>query len=880
MDIDTASIQITNHEIADNIKHAKTLESEIKLFVNELPYWAKYLAEILLTNNIFLNSDIDTTFSYLLENLNLIEATNKPDIELNFNSTDVINYKTDLNFIKLEDVEGVNALIENQSIEFSPNMTIIYGENGSGKSGYVRLLKNVFYSKSPEIILPNIHVDSEHKQVNAKFIFRSNNMDITLFYHNKEKTEFKQFSVFDEKSVITHLENKNEFEFRPAALSFFSSFTDAVNHVEDKLNTIIIEKQSGNSVFDFIDLFEGHSEIKMIVQNLTYQTNIDDLKKYTPFSNEDKIKKEDVQNQYDNLLLASKSKEKEIQKLEDINNLIYKNKELIEKLNILFTRDYLQRINKEINDCIEKISIAKNEGIEYFKTDKIKEIGSLEWKDFIIAADLFAKKQESENDTYPKKDDFCLFCRQPLSEDAKILITKYRLYIRSIAEQNAKQAQEVLDNKRKEYEELNFDLFLDENILTIWLNENYLQELHNLKQNISEQKTLSDKIIHNIRNKIVDNLTEKQVSSKCLSMIEIDNIELVKNIKNDEQFKQLDKLLEAKTFLEHKEKFNIHFLKFENYVNNQIWVEKAKKENFSTLKRKITETEKCLSEIYFNQRYVNSFNEECRKLNGNFGIEIKHTGSGGKSYRQLKLKGKNPYDILSEGEQKIIALSDFLAEMNLSEVNRGIVFDDPVNSLDDKRKAEISSRLVEESSKKQIIIFTHDLIFLSNLLIKCEEKKIVSCCHWIENINNNPGHIWLNNTPSYEKKYRNAEPVREYYNKCNKDSCSPMLREQLIKQGFAALRTCYEVLVINDLFNNVVQRYNERVSIDSLSNVCFDKDILNELSDNFSHCCRFMEGHSHSDKYAYIKPELINLNEEIQKYETIRKKIKDFKTKK
>lgn len=40
-----------------------------------------------------------------------------------------------------------------------------------------------------------------------------------------------------------------------------------------------------------------------------------------------------------------------------------------------------------------------------------------------------------------------------------------------------------------------------------------------------------------------------------------------------------------------------------------------------------------------------------------------------------------------------------------------------------------------------------------------------------------------------------------------------MQREVFIKQGFTALRTCYEFLVINDLFNNVVQQYNERVAL-------------------------------------------------------------------
>ena len=83
--------------------------------------------------------------------------------------------------------------------------------------------------------------------------------------------------------------------------------------------------------------------------------------------------------------------------------------------------------------------------------------------------------------------------------------------------------------------------------------------------------------------------------------------------------------------------------------------------------------------------------------------------------------------------------------------------------------------------------------------------------------------------------------------------------------------------MINDLFKNVVQRFNERVSVDALSDVFFDKLLVSEILDGFSQCCRYMEGHTHSDKYAYQKPETANLNEEILRYETIRKKIRKYK---
>ena len=37
---------------------------------------------------------------------------------------------------------GVNALAENQTLRFSPHLTVVYGDNAAGKTGYIRILKS------------------------------------------------------------------------------------------------------------------------------------------------------------------------------------------------------------------------------------------------------------------------------------------------------------------------------------------------------------------------------------------------------------------------------------------------------------------------------------------------------------------------------------------------------------------------------------------------------------------------------------------------------------------------------------------------------------------------------------------------------------------
>ncbi len=861
------------NEIA-KVEHVETLETEVKKFADGLPYWAKYLAEKILSGNAISDNDIDTSYSYLLEELKLKKETEKPEIEINYNSANAGNYKPDLLLTKLENVEGVNALTENQTIDFSSNLTIVYGANGSGKSGYARLLKKAFYSKAEEEILPNVHLESGHKTVNAKFTFKSNNTEIPLLYSQKDNAEFEQFAVFDGKGLFKQLAERNEFEFRPAGLSFFAEYTSPVIRVEQKLNADITTKNSGNTADDLSALFDGESEIKTIVQNLNAQTNIEDLKKYTPFSEDDKTEKQKIQKQYDELLLASKGKEKELKNLEAIKKQLGENKISIENLNKYFAGEYLTKIKEAITDCIAKEATAKAEGIENFKTDKIEEIGTEEWKNFIIAAEAFAKKQKPENGVYPEHGDNCLLCQQLLSEDAEKLIANYWQFIKSVAEENARKAQEALERVKQAFEKLNFDFFPVENTLTVWLNEKYLSELEVLKQKLTEQKTLAQNIISDIHKKTANNRTEIKISTEQHDTIAKAIDESIKVLTDDEQAKQLDKLLKAKTLLEHKEKFNSHFSKFETYVNNQGWVKKAGKANFA--KRKITDTEKTLSDKYFNQKYIDVFNEECLKLNGNFGIDINHTGSAGKSYRQLKLKGRNPNAVLSEGEQKVIAIADFLAEMQLSEVNRGIIFDDPVTSLDHNRKEIIAQRLVDESDKRQVVIFSHDIVFIKYLenqgknKYKIDKTKIV--VHSIvKSGKETVGIVELENTPLKDSTYTNSHIPKQYHIRAKKEA-DRSFAQNLIRSGYGALRSCYEGIVVTKLLASTVQRYDTLVRVPNIRNVKFNNDLYERIAKNHSVLHDLIEGHLPVDELNQFLT-CDKLENEINEFENILNEI-------
>ena len=89
-------------------------------------------------------------------------------------------------------------------------------------------------------------------------------------------------------------------------------------------------------------------------------------------------------------------------------------------------------------------------------------------------------------------------------------------------------------------------------------------------------------------------------------------------------------------------------------------------------------------------------------------------------------------EILSEGEQKVIALADFLAEVSMRPSSAPIILDDPITSLDARRADEVADRIVSLSSEQQVIVFTHHLYFATKLLAAFEHSSRRGQCHFYE----------------------------------------------------------------------------------------------------------------------------------------------------
>lgn len=123
-----------------------------------------------------------------------------------------------------------------------------------------------------------------------------------------------------------------------------------------------------------------------------------------------------------------------------------------------------------------------------------------------------------------------------------------------------------------------------------------------------------------------------------------------------------------------------------------------------------------IGETVISTSLQDALNAEFKALGvGGLQVTLQSRSGRGKMLHKLKLElpqSRSPKDLLSEGEQRAIALASFLAEVGLSESTGGIIFDDPVSSLDHRRREHVAARLVKEAARRQVVVFTHDIYFV------------------------------------------------------------------------------------------------------------------------------------------------------------------------
>ena len=827
-----------------NYKMSETpLKNRIITWLRGCNYWFQYAGNRLLEGETVTNEL--TTSAYLLfkEDYGLKEMkAERADIVFSEITVSDEASEGHLQLKTIKDIENVNALATGQSIDLNPNLTIIYGGNATGKSGYVRLLNNAFRSRGDKQILPNVFNDAATGDPFCKFTFQSDTSTYDLAFPNdKDNVVFTQFSVFDSHSVRVHLEQDNKLNFTPIGFEFFEQSLQLYEALSSKLREEITANRTVN---DFEKHFINENSIQTEIFHLGANTNVEKLREIGNYTEADAEKLAQLVTKWKELkALDVPKKIAEVQNLQgQLTELTTRQQAILDSLkpeDIKFYHSLIASFYK----CQK---LAKQEGINNLKEYEIEGLGSDEWREFIKASRSYAVaviNSRENGSEYPAEMDKCLFCLQPLSDKEFTLINSFWKLLKTEAEAELNRLIQKIREIAKALKGLAPAKFDGTTTLFEYINVILPALATKWKDLVSTSETTRQNLIANLSNRH----WELPVSSFAVSTKEFEGIAkhitaTIENLIKITPEKELGELEAQIQYLNDKSLLNKLLDKMLAFVAAHKWAAKAEGCLSAFNTRSVTIKQGELFSEHITQKYTKTFNVECGYLNAPKVVNIVQRNVKVSSLRKLQVAGQVANNILSEGEQRAISLADFLTEVQLNPNNKGIFFDDPVNSQDHDRREKIAARIVELSTQTQIIVFTHDIAFFSRLKIIAETSGVNHHYTTIRKAGDTPGIInpelpWI--VQPVKKRIGTLKDRLVRLKKVEQEASEDEYVFNA-KAWYILLREAWERAVEERLFKGVVERFSFGVQTLRLKKVVITEDLIPEIEHGMTESSKWL----------------------------------------
>ncbi|MRG45690.1 AAA family ATPase [Chitinophaga sp. SYP-B3965] len=766
---------------------------------------------------------------------------------------------SNISLTKIHGIQNINALSGTASLEFlNSGLTVVYGDNGSGKSSYTSILKHVCNTRGHKPLIShnlyNATSFSVSKQAQVDYS-ENGGPSRTISLSNGVVSDgvLKKIDVFDSFSAQHYIDGEDEIAFIPKGLALIEKFALCLKTIDTELEA---EKALLDAAkFDFTLLqLDDDSNAKRFLNGLNLSTTRAQLWAacYWDAAKDNRI------SEIATLIAALKATDP-LKTIANNQVKINRLKLFRDKFNSLETNlvssEATAHIDTILNDYAAAADALRISSESAFSGLPLNNVGGDTWKQLWESARRFYN--ESRNaEIFPETnmDSNCPLCLQTLSAEAKSKFQSFEEFIKHDTQKIFNSAAKIYGEKIQTLVNLDFDFAVFEP--TIVELEVYESDFRSKNETyIAELKAAREVHLANMREKVTtaNPLTELTENSKEY----IDSI--IANLESESI------RLQTLSIADELEPLEKEIKELNNAKQLHAYYSRIGKELFRLKKSKLLATCKSqcntrasttlsneLASIYVTQNLQIKFQEELTKLGfKNIKVEADTRGERGKQYHYLKLNephaGNIPLkEILSEGEHRCIALATFLSELTLSDHLSAIIFDDPVCSLDHKWRNKIAHRIVEESKIRQVIVFTHDISFLLMLQEHCDRaglnKEIKSLTRKIQETG-----IVASNPPwdALPVKTRISILKTDHVkvDQIEKNSTEEEYKAAILPL-YGKLRETWERAIEEVVLHEVIKRFGREIQTKRLAKVIdLTQDDYDLIDLNMSKCSTYFLGH-------------------------------------
>lgn len=810
---------------------------EIEKWIATLPAWQQDASRRLLQNGSLNAQDIEQLVGICMQ-----EGASRECQYEGISDGALLTRNADASFKlhSISEVQGVNAIKQKDPLSFdSGKITVVYGKNGSGKSGYSRILRKISGERDV-LILPNIYADEKTSPKCAITITvdeGSRVLECDLAQDNFDD-RLKLIDVFDEESGARYIASEREPLYLPEIFPFLLSLVEACASVK-----AILDEKKGLRSQSFLPEwpeFLLRTEFRHKVESLSWETSSEEFD--VEWSNGDEAKLAELVH-----FVNNDSPEAKMRLLDIHVGALERLTESIEKVTPLFTQLRINALNEDIN---RKTVLTKSQNAFYVLAEDGGEISisSQEWRTLWNAASSFVLSNPAFDKPLSEfgESDKCPFCLMKLGEEGSSHIEAMDSFVESSVIKEIAEIRKRVDSHLADYANCRALESQLEEMKTLGLDlGNELPAVRDcIEKCITEGEFASKKDEqHRYESVSFDSILAHIESAKKKRVDERNNLENALDVEVMSQAqKQLDDLKSRQFLHSNKELISKEIKRLKQIHTLDQAIKLTRTNSISSRINK-------LSEALIAEQYIEKFKKEIEEItNGAIKVELrKRNPRKGRVPYAVEFVSRSasdvsPKEVLSEGEKRAVALAAFLADTMRCDSRAPLVFDDPINSLDEDYESRILSRLVQVSEERQVIVFTHRISAVVGI---CEAAKSVESACSVTQINSWPGGIYKGlasdcNISKNPKTLLNSLQEKMAALKECESTGSIEECEEISSSICTKIRIAVEACIEHTLCSQVVMRFRRAI---------VTKDKLKKLAKITSEDCNLLD--SMMTKYSY-----------------------------
>ncbi len=747
---------------------------------------------------------------------------------------------------------GVNALAEDQTLNFASGLTVVYGDNGAGKTGYIRILKSACRARGQEHILGNVVSGTSPLAQVVAIKYKVGTEPEPREWAGTGEDEFvSRVSVFDTQCAAVYLTEKTDVAFRPFGLDLFDKLVKACKAVRAKLEGEQRALASNTLTVVQAQIPEGTAVAKFLV-NISSLTKSDAVQALACLAADEEARHALLEKSL--LDLQANDPEKLIRQLILREGRLQTLVRHLKDVEAALSADAVAAVFKARTEGRRKSEEAKRLREATSPEGMLGGTGSEPWKALWESARQFSQELAYPGKAFPVVEDgaHCVLCQQDLDHAAVHRLKQFEAFVASTTERELQRIRENFVGLRKAFTELRtMTEAVEETLKEIRIEHEAVADAIAAALTANESRRAAvvaaladDKDLAADSPGLVSKVREAQTLAGEIEA----RIKTLRSSATDETRKHMtaeaQELRARKLLATHQQSVLDDIERRKKYAACGLCIEETKTQA-------ITQKSSTVTKAVVSQRLKQSFSDELVNLAfSHIEVELKELGGAdGVFYHKLVFKRAPGVDlpkVVSEGEQRCLSIAAFFAELSTADDPSGIVFDDPVSSLDYRWREGVARRLVQEAKTRQVIVFTHDVVFLLLLKQFAEELAVGQFDQHVRFQSKGAG-VCSEELPwvalPIKKKIGNLKNDWQAADKLSRDGHQDAY-EKDAKYLYGLLREAWERALEEVLLGGVVERYRPSIQTQQVAQIA---DITLEdcktVETAMTKCSKWLPGH-------------------------------------